>query len=493
MMDRGVDWAVIIKFIGNDIKDMADKMTALGIAIPPAIKSIVDAMDAMEAMEKAARRQAEVETELAQTRDALINAYIAKLDFLDAEIQKGTDAIDKYRDRIADINTEIGEQTAKLNDLEFWHKRYNDLIKDETDALKEATDARKSAQERILDLERSVTKDRLEMQLLAAQKSKKQSRIDAAEAAIDAFELQLKKKDMASRAAELAQLKRDLPTLISLEKQAQAALVSASIAATEQLNIEKQQIMERILNLQGEREQLQKNITTTEIWIQTLEKDKATTERMLESIGGKRRSEWEKINDTISSLTERGLKLEEERDALSKLTGIAKESVDAFHNLARAIQEAAQVQVTPAQQSPAQVALGPAPTPLFPESSTNPGGIPTVPNGYVNTDGLDIFGIMRQGGFPSFKEGTSDTGPKPLLAMLHPHEAVVPREQNMGGGVTYSPSVTVNIRTTGGIDKRVVRDTIVPEILSALETNSSQIVQKFHRKIVPSSQKLINK
>lgn len=497
MMDRGVDWAVIIKFLGNDIKDMADKMTALGIAIPPAIQSIVDAMDSIDALEKATRRQAEVETELAQTRDALINAYISKIDYLNAEIEKGTDAIAKWRDRIADINTEIGEQTTKLNDTEFWHKRYNDLIKDETDALKAATDARKNAQDRILDLERSVARDRLEAQLMAAQKSKKQSRIDAAEAAIDAFELQIKKKDMASRAAELAQLKRDLPALIALEKQAQASLVSASIAATEQINIEKQQIMQRILNLQGEREQLQKNINATELWIQTLEKDRTTTEKMLEAIGGKRKTEWEKINDTINSLTERGLKLEEERDALSKLTGIAKESVDAFHNLARAIQEAANIQVEPqtAAQTQIQMPTGPAPTPLFPEGPTNPGGIPTVPNGYINTDGMDIFGMLSRGGLSSFEEGTQDTGPKPLLALLHPHEAVLTREQN--AGVNYSPSVVINNLTITGNNrddmKRTVRDVIIPEILSALDTNSSQIVQKFTRKISPSQQKLINK
>ncbi len=495
MMDKGVDWGVIIAFLGSDIEDMAGKMKLLNIELPPAIKSIVDAIDAAKKMKEAVDRQAEVEVQLAQAREDLINALVSKLDYLDSEIQKATDNINKWKETIAANNTEIADLTTKLNDAEYWHKRYTSLIQDETDAVTAATNARKSAEEKIADLETKIQRDRLDQQLMAAKVSKKQTRIADAQAAIDAFEKSQTLKEMAARKTELAQLKSDLPGLIKAEAQAKLNLVDASIKATEQINTEKQDIVTRILNLQGENAELQKNIITAEAYIESLQKMKTETETMLEAIGGKRQTELEKIDDTITKLIDRGQALERERDALAGVTNIAKETVDWFHNLGRAMQEA--TGVTPGSATPATatvaVQTSPAPTPLFPAGPTNPGGIPTVPNGYISTDGMDIFGSMLANQVPSFEGGTEDTGPKPILALLHPHEKVL--QAGDSGGMNYNPSVTVNLTINGqaGDMKRTVRDVIIPELLSALETNSSQMVQKFSKKLVRPSSALINK
>ena len=75
-MDTGMDWAAILEFLGSDVETMAKAMRLLGIAVPPAMQSILDTITAQETLRKNTERLKEVEQELADIRKQTIAAII---------------------------------------------------------------------------------------------------------------------------------------------------------------------------------------------------------------------------------------------------------------------------------------------------------------------------------------------------------------------------------------------------------------------------------
>ena len=223
-------------------------------------------------------------------------------------------------------------------------------------------------------------------------------------------------------------------------------------------------------------------IKTEKLRIDFLEKERKATVDLMEALGIIRKNELTQINDTISALMERGAALNAEKLALEALIGLGGSLSNMFNNLANR-------EIPPDRGIVGQLWGGPrtAPPPepppaarqLFGGANPNPGG----------WDPRRLFGYI-----PSAAHGVSDTGPETRLWMLHPHERVVPANQNTNtnNSTSYNPSVTVNVSVNGtasGSDmKRMVRDIVIPEILTALEVSGST-QKKVSTSVVPIPRK----
>ena len=73
LQDQGVPASAIVHFLGNDIENMAERMRALGIEIPPTMQSLLDQITATSELEKAAKAAAEAERAHAEAVQSTID------------------------------------------------------------------------------------------------------------------------------------------------------------------------------------------------------------------------------------------------------------------------------------------------------------------------------------------------------------------------------------------------------------------------------------
>src|SRR3990167_4547757 len=500
LMDTGMDWAAILEFLGGDVESMAKAMRLLGIAIPPAMQSILDTIDAQELLQKRIDRLKEVEEELAEVRQRTADAIIRKMDYLDAQINKSAELIEKWRNSIKDINKDIDDSKRKLSDAKYWQKEYASAIKEASDATTNATEIRVRTEERIEQLETEIQRANLERHLEWARSTEDAILIAQAESALKVFDNEQREKDFRSKVAELDFLKTALPERIANELAAKAAMEAAKRAAEESIATKQQELQDFIASKEEERRQLELNIKSEEDRIDILKEDLRFTGQLLDILGVKRESELGAMNASIGALIGRGIQLETERQQLSILTGTAAATTNVFGLLGNAFTSASNAALAAiAALTGASQATVFVPTASIVDPGPSGGAAaPGIVTGAINNiqQQLESLGLGALFGMPGFAHG-SDSVPHDMMAMVHAGEEIRPAWKNRSGDgspsvVTYAPTVQVSLHMSGNSDKqstrRWVRDEVIPEILDAMEINSSRITNRMARYLSPHQQ-----
>lgn len=328
----GIPAELIIGKLGDSIVEMAKELRILGRDVPEVIAEFerltIAAREAAEAEKKAAdelermtKRLPEVEQELIQVGEAIENAFIRKLEYLESEIGKARTKIEGWKDDISKLNEKIAESGQKLADAEHWQKRYNDIIGEAEDALKKATKERESIQEEIVSLTKKVEEDRLNAII---KNSKNATMVKLAEMALE----KLAQQEIVDRIARLEELKRKLPDAIRLEKEAITLLGQKHQLAAATVQKEKEQLVASVLRMIGERTELEKNIALQEKHIELLDKERKATETTMNALGIARLTELQLMDATIKTLGLRKAALEAEDRALRTLLNLPPRTGD---------------------------------------------------------------------------------------------------------------------------------------------------------------------
>lgn len=457
----------------------------------------ISGLTQMAQMAEAQKRLPELEKELADVQAQTAEAYLSKLDILNSAISTASGNVDTWRKSVSDLNVTISDAAYKLNDAKYWQQQYTNAISDAANALQNVTNQRASVEQRIADLEASVTKDRLDAAYKAAQVLGDSNAISEAQAALDDFQNQQTAAQAAARLTELQNLQNQLPQIIALQATAEQAYRDAQTAAEASVAAQKADLQASIETAAAQRSALLQNIQAEQDKIAVLNADKLATQSVADAMGFARQSELDKINATIASLTARGTALEAERTGLTALLGVAAQGPDIFARLAIAIAaalNAANVTPTAATAWNPNTPAVPLPQLGTPVGLTSidgyqvtAGADPNAQHGYLFADGSIVRAsdgpawdkLHGPFGLPGNVIGSFQSGgpTKEGWGYLHDDEFVVPKDGALvggggGGDVIFQPGSIV-IQAANGRDAAI-------ELITTVE-RSADIRRRFLR------------
>ena len=455
-------------------------------------------------------RLTEIDDEMETVLDQLSAALIGKLDFLDAAIAQSTQSIERWQEAVQDINVDIEAARMQLQDAGFWQERYTRSIQDAENAFRSAVQRRMAIEDQIGRLTVQVERDRLKEIIRTSDTA---GDVAKAEAGLADLEERERKRQIAGRIDELAQLRDALEDAVRLEEEARIALEERKRVTEETIALEQIELRDFIASKTAERRELQLNIAAERERVSVLELGRASTLAGLEELGVSRRTELEQINDTIDTLVLRGQALEAERSALAGLLEIADDFPRIFDDIRDALDNPVVSQFelpegTPIFDSPQQF---PDPSPSDRPPGSPPGVLldPDVPSlGDLRTNPetgrMERYAIfapgIRPGWVPfvgSFAVGNPFV-PRDGMAMVHRGEAIIPAHQNetRTSGDTI---VHFEIAMNGGSSRdeheirRLYEKEIIPLVIDSLDTNRGQVKTSFQRHTRSGSRRLIDK
>ena len=435
-------------------------------------------------------------------RQRTADAIIRKMDFLDKEIAKSTDLIEKWRDKIVDINKDIKDASKKLADAKHWQKEYNSAIKETADELKRVTDERKSVEERIARLEIEIRREQLQASLEWAKATEDATLIAIKEGQLKAFESEQRQLEHIERIGELKRLQEELPKVIARQKDAEIAAKAAEAAAKLEIQAKQQELRDFIIAKKAERDQLDESIKKEEERIAVLKEDLRLTGLLLDILGIKRTSELGAMNASIGALIAHGYALETERNKLRDLLDITGPVISVFGRLGNAFIDAAN-----AANAAIASLLNQSVPMATPEMST-PEGLPPGWNNPSNEiilppppiDLIDALTNLGLGGMIGIPQQFAHGGmvQHDGLAMVHAGEEFKPawKSRDSGGvsNTTYAPNLQVNLYMDGGSNsdkqsmRRFVRTEVIPEIIDAMEVNAGRVTKRMSKLLAPYQQ-----
>lgn len=384
--------------------------------------ALEEAAAAARAVADAQKRIAEIDEEVKTVSEQLAAALIQKLDHLDNAIGHSQKSIADWTAQIQDLDGDIADQVRHLKDAAYWQKQYDDAIQESADRLKALSDQRASIEEQIASLTIQTERERLQGII---DFSGSESAVRDAEAALNAFNKQIRLQEEAEHIAQLGELQKQLAGVILQQKSAEEAYAQASVAAQSAIDAEQQMTLARIASLEAQRADVLASIEVERQRIAALQADQAATVALMEAMGVSRTDELTNINRTIAALMKRGESLEAEKNSLLALAQSAEIASSRFASLA------AQLAATPTVAPPASRPPSAVPTPTTSAPTRSPSYLPPAPINFGSIGGMDIFGSMAAG--RRFDMGTPYV-PETGLALVHKGERIIPADQNRGGG-----------------------------------------------------------
>lgn len=397
LMDSGTAWEDILTFLGGDIERMVDTMKALKMEVPPALAALYGIIRQFE-------RLAEVEAELTAVTDQLASTLIQKMGMLDSMIADGTRNIEDWTGQIADLNTDVAEQSKLLQNAAHWQKEYDNAIRESADTFKRLTDERADVEKRIKTLSDQITREALVDAVNNAKASATTvttmietmtegitrqghafraitatlrsvagvtgGNLSGAQAALDAFDARMQAEANAARLQELTDLQRRLPEVIRLQKDAESAYALASVAAQVSIDLKMRETLARIAQDNASIGALQALINAERAHIAVLELDRQSTQHLMDIMGIARLGELEGITATVNALIVRGAALEKERAALLGVVDAGGQ----FADMLNAISGNGSGATTPTVATPAPTVT--IPSPVLSGTRANQGPIP---------------------------------------------------------------------------------------------------------------------